>query len=89
MEMDREHSFLVLHDHLPDRGVIRLGEVGEPMFQLAFENLHLHLHAVAIPAIEFDEGPERLAAGVFREVQDHRQELGLPVDHLEPMHGVH
>jgi len=89
VQVDREYSFLVHHDHLPNRGVIWLGEVGEPVFQLAFENLHLQLHAVPVAAVEFDEGPEGLAAGVLGEVQDQRQELGLPVDHLQPIRCVH
>ena len=68
--------------------IVGLCERGQPVLQLPLQDLRLGSHAVAITAVEFDEGPERFAVGVLGEVQDERQKLALPIDHLQPKRRV-
>jgi hypothetical protein len=88
VQVDGQDPALTLEDDLSDRGVIWLGEVGEPVLELPLKNLRLDLHAVSVAAIEFDQGPKRSPAGVLGERGHYPEELGLPVDVLEPVTDV-
>ena len=88
VQIDGQDPALVLEDDLPDRGVIGLGEVGEPVLELLLKDLRLDLHAVPVAAIEFDQGPKRSPAGVLGEREHGPEKLGLPVDVLEPVTDV-
>ena len=88
VQVDGQDPPLVLEDDLSDSGVIRLGEVGEPVLELPLKDLRLDLHAVPVAAVEFDQGPKRSPAGVLGEREHGPEELGLPVDVLQPVTDV-